>query len=345
MKGTGRLLLAGDIGGTKSAFALFDRETGPRVPLRRAEFPSQQFPSLEAVVAAFLERGPERITSACFGVAGPIIDGHAKATNLPWTFDERTLADALGVPSVALLNDVQATAQAIPSLLPDEVETIIEGSAVAGGVIALVAPGTGLGEAFLVWNGVRYRPEASEGGHTDFAPTDDEQAALLAHMQQRFEHVSYERVCSGIGIPNIYDFLRDTSRVRETPAIAERLSTVTDRTRIILDAALGELACPLCVRTLEMFVSILGAECGNRALKVLATGGLFLAGGIPRNILPALRDGRFQQAFRDKGRLSDVVTRLPVRVITGDAALLGAAIWGLQATEAGGPCTNAAAGR
>jgi glucokinase len=232
---------------------------------------------------------------------------------------------------VSVINDVQATAQAIPSLRPDEIVTLLDGEAVPEGTIALIAPGTGLGEAFLVWDGSGYRSHPSEGGHADFAPNDPDQADLLAYMKRGFRHVSYERVCSGIGIPNIYAWLIDTGRVAETPAVAQLLAGAADRTRIIVDSALAEHPCPLCLRTVEVFVSILAAVAGNLALKVMATGGVYLAGGIPKNILPLLEGERFGAAFSDKGRLSELVSRIPVHVITGDAALRGAAIWGMQA--------------
>jgi glucokinase len=326
------LLLAGDIGGTKSALALFSREAGPRVPLRRKELPSRQFPSLDAVVREYLRDIHETIDLACFGVAGPVSNGRVRATNLPWTIDEHSLAHALDVPAVRILNDVQATAQAIPSLEPHETVSVVDGTPVQGGTIALIAPGTGLGEAFLVWDGAGYRAEPSEGGHADFAPSDAEQLRLLAHMRRDFDHVSYERVCSGIGIPNLYDFLRLAGEVGERPEVAQGLASAADRTRFILDEALAADPSPLCAATLRLFVSILGAEAGNLALKVFATGGVYLAGGIPRNILPALRTPTFRDAFRAKGRLAGFMADIPVHVITSDAALMGAAIWGLQFT-------------
>jgi glucokinase len=325
------MLLAGDIGGTKSDLALFDSASGPRVPLKRARYASQQFPCLQAIVHEFLQGNTLEITGACFGVAAPVVDGHAEMTNLPWTIDEAALRADLHVPFVRLLNDVQATACAIPSLDPSEVETIVDGDAARRGAIALIAPGTGLGEAFLVWDGMRYWAQPSEGGHVEFAPSDDDQLALLAYMRRRHPHVSYERVCSGIGIPHIYDFLQEIGAGEEIPAVAERLLIADDRTRAIFEAATGPGVSPLCMRTLEMFVSILAAEAGNLALKVVATGGVYLAGGIPRAIVPALRSERFRNAFRDKGRLSDLVARIPVRLITGEAALWGAAIAGFEA--------------
>lgn len=325
------MLLAGDIGGTKSALALIDPVAGARAPLRHARYASQRFPSLQAVMHEFLGKDGRGIASACFGVAGPVVDGRARITNLPWILDETTLAADLGIASVQLLNDVQATAAAIPTLRPDEVETVVQGDTALHGTIALVAPGTGLGEAFLLWDGTRYRAHASEGGHVEFAPSDDLQSALLAYVGRTFPHVSYERVCSGLGIPNIYDFLCATAIEDERPGIVEELRLAEDRCRAIIQAAMAPRPSPRCARALEIFVAILGAEAGNLALKVMATGGVYLAGGIPRAIVPALRTPRFRDAFRRKGRLSPLVERIPVHVITGDAALLGAATVGLEA--------------
>jgi glucokinase len=325
------MLLAGDIGGTKSALALIDPVAGARAPLREARYASQRFPSLQAVVHEFLGTDGRGITSACFGVAGPVVGGRARITNLPWILDETTLATDFGIPSVRLLNDVQATAAAIPALRPDEVQTVMEGDGALHGAIALIAPGTGLGQAFLVWDGTRYRPHASEGGHVEFAPADEIQTALLAHLKRTFPHVSYERVCSGIGIPHIYDFLCAAGIEDERPDVVDELRLAEDRCRAIIEAATAPQASPRSARALEIFVAILGAEAGNLALKVMATGGVYLAGGIPRAIIPALRTPRFRDAFRAKGRLSLLMERIPVHVITGDAALLGAAAVGLEA--------------
>ncbi len=329
------MLLAGDIGGTKTALALFTNEADPRAPVRAATFPSQQFASLEAVVREFLSSDVGRVDRACFGVAGPVIEGTVRVTNLAWSISEAALRAEFGFSSVRLLNDVQATAQAIPILRDDEVETVVDGEAVPHGAIALVAPGTGLGEAFVIWDGGRYRAYPSEGGHADFAPTTEEQAGLLWYARDRYRHVSYERVCSGIGIPLIYEYLRDSGYATEGAAVAERLSLSegADRTRVIIEAAAQPAASVLCARAVDVFVSILGAEAGNLALKVLATGGVYLAGGIPRSVLPFLRQERFQDAYRDKGRFSELISAIPVRVITGEAALLGAALRGLQEEE------------
>jgi glucokinase len=324
-------LLAGDIGGTKTELAVFTTTTGPRAPLHSARFQSAEFPSLERVIEAFLAQAKVTIDAACFDVAGPVVDGRARVTNLPWVVDAQSLARAFNWRPVTVINDLEAVAHALPLLQPSDLHPLNVGAPVAGGAMAVVAPGTGLGEAFVTWHGGRAVAHPSEGGHAEFAPRTEREIGLLRYLLQRFDHVSYERVCSGIGIPNIYDFLRDSGEVAETPGIRERLATATDRTPIIINAAQdGDAACPLCAATVETFVGILGGEAGNLALKMLATGGVFVGGGIPPRMLPALEQGGFMRAFRSKGRLSELMARIPVHVIVHpQAALLGAAAAGL----------------
>ena len=329
------MLLAGDVGGTKTNLALFDAEGGSRRPLREATFPSAQYRSLEAVVCAFLLGTGQRPDAACFGVAGPVVDGRARVTNLSWEIEEEHLADGLGLDRVHLLNDLESIANAIPLLERDDLYTLNDRDPTPGGAIAVVAPGTGLGEAFLTWNGSRYEAQPSEGGHTDFAPADALQLGLLSYLQGLYGHVSWERVCSGIGIPNIYSYLISSGVASEPPWLARELASATDRTPIIVNNALqSKDPCELCVVAVRTFVSILGAEAGNMALKTLAAGGVYLGGGIPPRILPALADGRFMDAFQHKGRFAEFMLRLPVHVILNPrAALLGAARYGLN-TEA-----------
>jgi glucokinase len=329
------LLLAGDIGGTKTNLALFSLEAGPRAPLAEATFPSARYPSLEGLVREFLAQVDLSVDRASFGVSGPVVGGQAEITNLPWVLDETQLAEALGLSSVRLLNDLDAIAHAVPFLKPYDLHTLNVGQPVSGGAIAVIAPGTGLGEAFLVWDGARYRAQASEGGHADFAPTNSLEIGLLRYLLDRFEHVSYERVCSGRGIPNIYAYLKDSGYAEEPTWLAEQLATGDDPTPIIAKAALDEeRPCELCVATLNTFVSIMGAEAGNMALKVVATGGVYLGGGIPPRILPALEKRPFMEAFQRKGRLSDLMAEMPVHVILNPkVALLGAACHGLEATH------------
>ncbi|MFN3334578.1 MAG: glucokinase, partial [Caldilinea sp.] len=262
---------------------------------------------------------------------GPVVGGRAQLTNLPWVVDSEELAAKLKLKRVWLLNDLQATAYAVPQLAPSDLDTINKGEPAEYGAIAVIAPGTGLGEAFLVWTGTGYMAYASEGGHTDFGPNDETEIELLRYLLKRYGHAGYERICSGIGIPNIYDFFRESGRAPESPALAQKLAVASDRTPIIVQAALDkDSPDPLCVATMEMFVSVLGAEAGNLALKVLATGGVYLGGGIPSRILPLLHNGRFMQAFANKGRFSAMISRIPVHVVLTQAALIGAARYGLE---------------
>ena len=324
-------LLAGDTGATKTDLGVFSPEDGPRAPLARAEFRSADYPSLEAIVRAFLGQVNFPVERACFAVAGPVVGGRARTTNLPWVVEAPNPAHDLGLAAVHLLNDLEAMALAVPILEPQDLHTLNTGEPTAGGTLAVIAPGTGLGEAFLTWDGTRYRAYPSEGGHADFAPTDPAQIGLLQYMADRFDHVSFERVCSGIGIPNIYDYLRDSGFLPESPELAGQLAAVSDRTPLIVEGALHPSSpCPLCAATLDLFVRILGAEAGNLALKVLATGGVYLGGGIPARILPALEQGGFMAAFQHKGRLADLLARVPVRVILHPAALMGAASRALE---------------
>ena len=329
------MLIAGDIGGTKTLLALHDAEHGPRRPAAQAEFPSARYEGLEPMVEEFLGRHGMRVHTACFDVAGPVIDGRAQLTNLPWVLEEKALCSRLGLRSATLLNDLQAIAHAVPQLQADELRTIKPGRAQAHGAKAIIAPGTGLGEAFLVWSGSGYIACPSEGGHADFAPNDELQTELLGYLRARFGRVGYERVCSGMGLPNIYDFLRDSGRAAQSPALAAQLVQASDRTPLIVQAALREPAPdPLCKLTLRCFVSILGAEAGNLALKVLATGGVYIGGGIAPRILAQLEEGSFARAFVDKGRFARMLEAIPVHMIATRAALLGAAIYGLRQMQA-----------
>lgn len=330
------MLLTGDIGGTKTSLAVFSPEAGPRAPLAEATFPSADYSSLEAIAREFLTKTDFEVKRASFGVAGPVVAGRATVTNLPCVIDETKLQEALSLPPgrVRLLNDLEAIAYAVPFLEQEDLYTLNEGQPAPGGAIAVLAPGTGLGEAFLTWDGARYWPHASEGGHTDFAPTNLFEIELLRYLQERlgFEHVSYERVCSGMGLPNIYAYLKEIDYAEGLDWLVEQLAAASDPTPIIVNAALdSEISCPLCVAALDTFISILGAEAGNLALKVLATGGVYLGGGIPPRILPALEQGRFMETFRRKGRFSDLLAQVPVHVIlNAQVALLGAACYGLE---------------
>ena len=324
------MLIAGDIGGTTTRLALVSPDGGPRAFLAEEEFPSAGYPGLQPIVEAFLARTGARATEACFDVAGPVIGGRAQLTNLPWDLTETGLATALGLRRVTLLNDLQAIAHAVPHLQGGETVVINAGQAVPNAAMAVFAPGTGLGEAFLVWDGQRYMACASEGGHADFAPANPLQAGLWAFVTERFGHAAYERVCAGSGLPNVYDFLRSRDPAAETPAFAGLLHGAPDRTPPIVEAALTDPANTLAAATLRIVIEIWGAEAGNLALKVLATGGVYLAGGMPPRVLPHLGDGAFMRAFCAKGRFDSLLAGVPVHVVTINAALLGAAIYGLE---------------
>jgi glucokinase len=329
------MLLAGDIGGTKTVLALFSDETGPHHCVRQARYASAEYDSLSTIIADFVGRHEVQPSAACFGIAGPVQGNRVRVTNLPWQIDARLVSQALhGVP-VYLLNDLEAIANAIPILEAEDVEVLKLGEAEPEGPIAVVAPGTGLGEAFLFWDGERYRAIASEGGHTDFAPATPLELELLAFLQPRLGHVSYERVCSGIGIPNLYRFFLETGKYEEPAWLAEKLGRTNDPTPIIVEAAQKREAA-ICQATLDLFLAILGSEAGNMVLQVLATGGVYLAGGIPPRILPQLHGETFMRAFTRKGRFSDLLARVQVEVIIdSQSALHGAANYGLlmAATE------------
>ena len=324
------MLLAGDVGGTKVDLGLFSAETGPDQPIVRSEYPSQHYGSLADIVAEFRAKSTHEIDRACFAVAGPVVAGRATITNLRWSIDERELGDQMGVRSVHLMNDVEAIATGILGLSSTSLHQLNRGEPVDKGAIAVVAPGTGLGEGFLTWSGQRYRAHPSEGGHADFAPNDEIESDLLEFLRPAFGHVSVERVCSGIGIPPLYDYLRARGTVAESPELGAMLASAPDRTRVIVGGAVAADPDPLCLAAIELFCSILGAEAGNFALKILATGGEYLAGGIPAKILPVLSRGGFMRRFTAKGRLEPVMQRMPVHVVLVRAALLGAARVGLQ---------------
>lgn len=323
--------LAGDIGGTKTALALFDQAQGPHHPIAQRTLPSRSYDSFADLAREYLARVDQPVTHATLGVPGPVIEGHVSGTNLPWDMDEDSLAQELGLERVHLINDLYALAQAVPALDATDLVTLNQGNPGRDDPLAVVAPGTGLGTAYLTWDGTRYQPQASEAGHADWAPNSAQQARLYQYLLDRFGHVSNERVCSGTGIPNIYEFLRDVESLAEPPNLGERMRQASDPVPLIAQEALkGEDAVPICAATLELFVEILAAVAGNMALAVLARGGVYLGGGIPHKILPALQTPNFVAAFVRKGRLTYLMQEIPVHVIVHPyAGLLGAAAFGL----------------
>ena len=317
------MILAGDIGGTKTNLGLFDVREGALRAHKQQSFPSRDHVGLEAIVQKFMSGARVQVTAACFGVAGPVVDGQSVTPNLPWIVSAENLARTLNLESVSLINDLEATAHGIPALKPEEMLTLNEG-AVETGNAALVAAGTGLGVASLFWDGKRHEPSASEGGHMDFAPRNLLEIELLKYMLTKHSRVSIERVLSGPGLFNIYDFLRASGYGTESPEIAARFAE-NDPSSVISQAALAH-ECKMCVKALDMFAAIYGATAGNVALTLKAIGGVYIGGGIAPKISEKLKDGTFIGAFMDKGRLSSLVATIPVRVILNDkTALMGAA--------------------
>lgn len=326
------MLLIGDIGGTKVNLAIYDVEDGKPKLEQEATFKSANYDSLEAVAQNFLTETHTNVSKAVFGVAGPVSHGQSHVTNLPWTISEESLSHTLHIPAVKLLNDLEATAYAVPHLSGHEVHALNRDQADERphGHKAVIAPGTGLGEAILFYNLGEYHVVPSEGGHASFAPTNAVQVGLLNYLLQRFSHVSYERVCSGsMGIPNIYSYLSESRANDANPVVAEAIKEASDPTPVIVRAAtLGE--CELCIAVLNIFTTILGNEAGNMAVKIMATGGIYLGGGIPPRIIEKLKDGTFMAAFVNKGRFANLLSHIPVYVILNDkAALLGSAYYGL----------------
>jgi glucokinase len=325
------VILAGDIGGTKTILGLFERADG-RLALRREEtYVSAEHPSLESMIEDFL--GAARtaaVGAACFGVAGPVIRGRAKLTNLSWTASGAAVAKLLPAARVSLVNDLQATAFGALKLEPENLHVLNAGTAPPEPAnIAVIAAGTGLGQGFLFWDGARYRPAASEGGHADFAPRGDAECELHAFLRRRFGRVSYERILSGAGLENLYAFERERLGGDEPDWLAARFRS-GDSAAVVTRTALARED-GACAQALERFCDIYGAEAGNLALKVLALSGVFVAGGIAPRILPALGAGGFMRAFADKGRLAGLLSRIPVKVVLDTrVALIGAAHLALE---------------
>ncbi|MGD0914102.1 MAG: glucokinase [Terracidiphilus sp.] len=335
------MILAGDVGGTKVHLALYEFTDGKLNHIRDHQFPAKEYSGLEEIVKEFIVS--EKVTSACFGVPGPVRDGRLRLTNLPWTLDSRELAHNLHIDYVFLINDLQANGYGIAELTADQICTLSEGDASQIGNRALISAGTGLGEGFLVWDGRSYTPYPSEGGHADYAPRNEDEIDLLRFLQQKYNgRISQERVVSGMGLTNCYEFLRDVRGIEEPAWLAERIAA-EDPNAVITELALKAKS-EICVKALDMFVSAYGAEAGNLALKILSVGGLYVGGGIAPRIIDKMKDGTFMKAFTDKGRLSQLLVHMPVRVILESrTALIGAAAYAeARAAELSGVSPRAA---
>jgi glucokinase len=318
------MILAGDVGGTNTRLAFFEIRNSQLERVAERTYPSRAHASLDDIVADFVAAQKMRAAAAGIGIAGPVRDGVSHATNLPWIVDARRLAQRTGIPSVVLLNDLEANGYGIATLAPSDFAVLQEGAPGATGNAVIISPGTGLGEGVLYWDGKQHWPLPSEGGHASFAPEDELQDGLLKCLREQFGHVSWERIVSGPGLFNIYRFLRDTGDEKE-PSWLTRALAGEDPSREISQAAL-EGKSPLCEKALDLFVALLAQECGNMALKVLATGGVYMGGGIPPKILPKLKTILFLKAFANKGRFRSVLESVPVRVILNEyTALRGAA--------------------
>jgi glucokinase len=327
------MIIAGDVGGTKVDLALCKFERGQLLTVHEHKFHARDFPGLVQIVDSFLEQckqklgEPVDILAACFGVPGPVRNGRLKLTNLPWVLDSSQLAVELKIEHVFLINDLEANGYGIDELAPAQILVLSPGDPAAEGNRGLIAAGTGLGEAILVWDGHSYKPMASEGGHGDFAARNEEEIELLRYLTKVLGgRVSSERVVSGLGLANIYAFCRDVKGLSEPQWLKDRMRSEDP------NAVIGELgesgASELCVETLNIFVSAYGAEAGNLALKILATGGMYVGGGIAPKLLKKMQDGTFMKAFTDKGRLSELLVQTPVRLILESrAALMGAAAY------------------
>ena len=320
------MILAGDIGGTKTILALFSSRLGIRHPLWEKTFRSAEHDSFKSIISTFLAEIDERPTAATFGVAGPVVNRKAHITNLRWIIDADEISKEFAIPEVHLLNDLQAIASAVPHLAAEDLCTLNIGQADPRGTIGVIAPGTGLGEAFLVWTGIRYQAFPTEGGHTSFAPVTHDQLQLLDYLQPRFGHVSFERVCSGSGIPNLYHYMTTRAHYEQPEWLRQALAENKDPTPVIVNAALARKA-QICIATLDLFTSILAGVVGNMALKVFATGGLYLGGGIPPRILPRLQTQDFLEGVTFKGRFRDWVARIPIHIILNPKTAVHGAAW------------------
>ena len=325
------MILAGDIGGTNARLACFALRGGRLTSVLEEDYPSREHATLEEIVERFVSAHNMQVERACFGIAGPVENGRVVTPNLPWVVDRSELAGRLGISAVWLINDLEANTYGIATLAPQDLLVLNQGSRDRNGNLAVIAAGTGLGEAGAYWDGGMHRPIPCEGGHCDFAPRNELETELLQHLLKQYDHVSYERVLSGGGLVNLYTFLRDTGRGEELAWLAEEMRQQDPAAAISKAAMEGRSG--LAVDALRLFVSLYAAEAGNLALKFKATGGVFVGGGIAPKIIDKLNQPTFMQAFTAKGRLRPLLEAIPVKVILNDkTALLGAARRAVLAT-------------
>jgi glucokinase len=320
------MILAGDIGATNARLAAFETEGNRLQCVVEKIYPSQQHKGLTEIVADFTKTEGIPAQAACFGVAGPVRAGRSKISNLPWIIDSRELAALLKLRTVGLINDLEAFAYGIDVLESKDFVTLSEGSSAAEGNTAVVSAGSGLGEAGLYWDGYRHYPFACEGGHTEFAPKNDVEIELLQYLMKKYgnQHVSYERILSGPGIKNIYDFLRETLKEQEPTWLRDELAAASDAPALISELALAKKAA-ICDRTMSIFISVFGSEAGNCALKFMCTGGIFVA-GIAGKVVLKMKEGGFMESFLSKGRMKPLLEEIPVKIVLNDdSGLIGAA--------------------
>jgi glucokinase len=319
------MILSGEIGATRTQLAAFDTEGTRLQCVVEKTYKSQEHGRLAEVLSTFIRTEGIPVHSACFGVAGPVRGGRSKISNLDWTIDSRELASQLKLPSVGLINDLEAYAYGVDALESKDLVTLSAGAEDAEGNRAVISARTGLGIAGLYWDGFRHHPFACEGGHADFAPRNDIEMELAQYLRGKYQHVSCERILSGPGIKNIYDFLRDRRKAEEPAWLAEQMREAKDAPALISQLALDAKA-EICERTLSIFVSVYGSETGNCALNFMATGGVFIGGSIAAKIGPKMQDPTFMQSFLDKGRMQSLLADMPVKIIVNDdAGLIGAA--------------------
>ena len=327
-----KLLLAGDIGATNTKLAYYSAEKGLFHPIHQTALENKDYKSFDGLLEHYLSQYQKEFGGICLGIAGPVVNNKVNITNMDWDIDGDDLKQRYNLQGVWLLNDLEALSYAVLNLPDGELEVIRKGNPVDTAPIAVIAPGTGLGEGFLIWDGDKYHAVSTEGGHTDFGPTNDMQEKLVNYLHKKGIRISYERVCAGIGIPNLYEFLREEGFAEEPDWLRDEIAQAEDMPPVIFNTALDDNKdSSLCEMTVDLFVEILGAEAGNLALKTLAQGGIFIGGGIPPRILPWLKKETFLNAIDNKDPHQGLMSQMPVKVILNPIAnLIGAAFYGLQ---------------